>query len=110
MATDRAPAPHPEAPSAQQRPASQVPGPGGGGVMAPSPVPDPQRPGQPLTERAAGSAPGVPVLVAAIVMVGVGVWLIVATRNVSGGAQGGLSLAIALLLTIGALMLSGLTP
>jgi regulator of protease activity HflC (stomatin/prohibitin superfamily) len=78
--------------------------------MTPSPVPDPQRPGQPLAERVAGSAPGVPVLVAAIVMVGVGVWLIVATRNVSGGAQGGLSVAIALLLTIGALMLSGLTP
>jgi regulator of protease activity HflC (stomatin/prohibitin superfamily) len=78
--------------------------------MAPNRVPDPQRPGQPLAERVAGSAPGVPVLVAAILMVGVGVWLIVATRNVSGGAQGGLAVAITLLLTIGALMLSGLTP
>jgi regulator of protease activity HflC (stomatin/prohibitin superfamily) len=114
MATDSAPAPNPEAPGAQpvapQRPGSHVPAPGAAGVMAASPVPDPQRPGQPLTERAAGSAPGVPVLVAAIVMVGVGVWLIFATRNVSGGAQGGLSLLITLLLTAGALMLSGLTP
>ena len=51
-----------------------------------------------------------PVLIVSIVILGVGVWLIVATRNVSGGAQGGLATLIALLITAGALLLSGLTP
>jgi regulator of protease activity HflC (stomatin/prohibitin superfamily) len=50
------------------------------------------------------------VLLAGVVFVVVGVWLIVATRNVSGGAQGGLSVLVTLLITVGVLMLSGLTP
>ena len=70
--------------------------------MAPGPVPpDPQRPGQPLTERAAGSAPGVPVLLAGIVFLVAAVWLIVVAHNSSGGAQGGLAFLIALLATVG---------
>ncbi len=115
MATGSPAAPTPEAPSSQspapQAPASQVPVARAAGVMAPGPVPpDPQRPGQPLTERPAASAPGVPVLLVGIVFVVAGVWLIVATRNVSGGAQGGLSVLVTLLIIVGVLMLSGLTP
>ena len=115
MATDSAPAPHPEAPGTQppvpQRPASQVPASSAAGVMAPGPVvPDPRRPGQPLTERAAGSAPGVPALLIGIVLVGAAVWLIVASRSTSGGAAGGYAFLITLLAIVGSLMLSGLTP
>ncbi len=112
MATNSAPAPHPEAPSAQQRPASQVPVPGAAGAMAPNPVtPDPGRPGHPLTERAAASAPGIPVMLGSILFLGVAVWLIVIARNVSGGgAQGGLTVLIILLALAGSLGLSGLTP
>jgi hypothetical protein len=111
MATDSAPAPHPEAPLAQPRPASQVPVPGAAGVMAPSPVPpDPSRPGQPLTERTAGSVPGVPVLLGSILALGIAIWLIVIVHSANGGAAGGLSLLITLLAVAGSLGLSGLTP
>ena len=115
MATDSAAAPNPEAPGTQppapQRPASHVRVPGAAGVMAPGPVtPDPGRPGQPLTERVAGSAPGVPVLLAGIVLVVAAVWLIVVAHNYSGSAQGWLAFLIALIATVGSLMLSGLTP
>jgi hypothetical protein len=79
--------------------------------MAPSPViPDPQRPGQPLTERTAGSLPGVPVLLGSLVALGVAVWLIVVVHNSSGGAAGGLTFLIIVLALAGSFGLSGLTP
>ena len=111
MATGSAPAPHPEAPSAQQRPGSQVPAPGGPGVMAPSPVPqDPSQPSQPLTERAAASAPGVPMAVGGIVIVGVTVWLIVIAHTLSPGDQGWVGFLTTVLAFVGVFMLTGLTP
>jgi regulator of protease activity HflC (stomatin/prohibitin superfamily) len=77
--------------------------------MAPSPVPqDPGKPGKPLTERTAGSVPGVPVLLGSILVIGIAIWLIVIAHNSS--AAGGLSVLIAVLATAGALGLSGLTP
>jgi regulator of protease activity HflC (stomatin/prohibitin superfamily) len=113
MATDSAPAPSPEAPGAQpaapQRPGSHVPAPGAAGVMTPSPVPDPRQPGRPLTERAAGSAPGVPVLLASILFAIIAVWLIVIVRNYSGGAAGGLTVLIVVLALAASFGLSGLT-
>ncbi|HTT51886.1 MAG TPA: SPFH domain-containing protein [Streptosporangiaceae bacterium] len=78
--------------------------------MAPSPAPPAPRPGQQLTERPAASMPGVPVLVASIVFLGVAVWLIVIARHASGGAAGGLTFAIVLLALAGSFGLSGLTP
>jgi regulator of protease activity HflC (stomatin/prohibitin superfamily) len=115
MATESAAAPSPEAPGTQppapQRPDSHVPRPGAAGVMAPGPViPDPQRPGQPLTERVAGSAPGVPVLLGSLVALGVAVWLIVVVHSSSGGAAGGLTVLIVVLALAGSFGLSGLTP
>ena len=115
MATESAAAPSPEAPGTQppapQRPDSHVPRPGAAGVMAPGPViPDPQRPGQPLTERVAGSAPGVPVLLGSLLALGVAVWLIVVVHNSSGGAAGGLTVLIVVLALAGSFGLSGLTP
>ncbi len=115
MATDSPAAPNSEAPGTQppapQRPDSHVPAPGAAGVMAPGPLaPDPRRPGQPLTERAAASAPGVPVLLAGIVILAVAVWVTVIAHNASGGAAGGLAFLIVLLWIAGPLMLAGLTP
>jgi regulator of protease activity HflC (stomatin/prohibitin superfamily) len=115
MATDSAPAPHPEAPGtpppAPQRPASHLPAPGSAGVMAPGPAtPPPGQSGQPLAEWVAPSAPGVPVMLASILLLAIGIWLIFAARNMSSGAAGGLTVLIVILLTAGSLGLSGLTP
>ncbi len=77
--------------------------------MTPSPPPDPQRPGQLLSERVAWSAPGVAVLLVGIVILAVAVWLIVIAHSLSGDA-GWLSFLITLLALVGSLMLSGLTP
>jgi len=113
MATDSAPAPHPEAPGTQP-PARSRPGAhpsGAAGVMAPSPAtPPPGQSGQPLAEYTAPSAPGVPVMLGSIVAIAVGIWLIVAVRNMSSGAAGGLTVLIIILLTAGAFGLGGLTP
>ena len=79
--------------------------------MAPNPVPeDPGRPGKPLTERTAGSAPGVPVLLGSILVLGIAVWLIVVVHTSSGGAAGGLTFLIIVLALAGSFGLSGLTP
>ena len=69
---------------------------------------DPARPGQPLTERTAGSAPGVPVLLGSILALGIAIWLIVVAHNSS--AAGGLSVLITVLAVAGSFGLSGLTP
>ena len=73
-------------------------------------APDPHRPGQPLTERTAASAPGVPVLLVGLVLAAAAVWLIVVAHDYSGGAQGLLAFLITLLAIVGSVMLSGLTP
>jgi regulator of protease activity HflC (stomatin/prohibitin superfamily) len=78
--------------------------------MAASPVPDPQRPGQPLTERPAGSLAGIPVMLASIVVLIIAVWLIVVAHSSSGGAAAGLTVLIIVLALAGSLGLSGLTP
>jgi regulator of protease activity HflC (stomatin/prohibitin superfamily) len=112
MATDSAPAHNPEAPGTQppapQRPDSQTPARPAAGLMAAGPVPDPGRPGGPLTERPAASLAGIPVMLASIVILIIAVWLIVVARGSS--AAGGLSVLIVVLAFAGALGLSGLTP
>jgi hypothetical protein len=110
MATDSAPAPHPEAPSVQPRSASQLAAPGGAGVMAPNPVPDPDRPGQPLTERRAASAPGVPMALGGTVIVGVTIWLIVIAHTLNPDVQGWLGFLTSVTAIVGVFMLVGLTP
>ena len=74
------------------------------------PPQDPHRPGQPLTERTAASAPGVPVLLVGLVLAAAAVWLIVVAHDYSGGAQGLLAFLITLLAIVASVMLSGLTP
>ena len=114
MATDSAAGAQPEArpgrlPRRDQPP--RFPGPAQRASWRPARLPqDPARPGQPLTERTAGSAPGVPVLLGSIVALGVAIWLIVVAHNSSGGAAGGLTFLIVLLALAGSFGLSGLTP
>jgi regulator of protease activity HflC (stomatin/prohibitin superfamily) len=114
MATDSAPAHNPEAPGTQppapHRPDSQMPTHPAAGVMAPSPVPGPQHPGRPLTERPAASLAGIPVMLASIVVLIIAVWLIFVAHGSSAGAAGGLTVLITVLAFAGALGLSGLTP
>ena len=78
--------------------------------MAPDPVPDPHRPGQPLTERAAASAPGVPMALGGLVVVGVTIWLIVIAHTLSPDVQGWLGFLTSVTAIVGVFMLVGLTP
>jgi regulator of protease activity HflC (stomatin/prohibitin superfamily) len=79
------------------------------GPAAPAPQqPGPQPPARRLTERPAGSAPGVPLLVLSIVVLLAGVGLLILSKPAGGGAEVALIILGILLLLGGALALRGL--
>ncbi len=98
MATHNAAAPSPET----DRPDRRSP-------AAPAPQqPGPQPPARRLTERPAGSAPGVPLLVLSIVVLLAGVGLLILSKPVGGGAEVALIILGVLLLIGSVLGLRGL--
>ena len=93
MATHNAAAPSPET----DRPDRRSP-------AAPAPQqPGPQPPARRLTERPAGSAPGVPLLVLSIVVLLAGVGLLILSKPVGGGAEVAL-IILGVLLLIGSVL------
>src|ERR1700722_19343820 len=98
MATHNAAAPSPETDRPDRRsPAAPVPQ-----------QPGPQPPARRLTERPAGSAPGVPLLVLSIVVLLAGVGLLILSKPVGGGAEVALIILGVLLLIGSVLGLRGL--
>ena len=93
MATHNAAAPSPET----DRPDRRSP-------AAPAPQqPGPQPPARRLTERPAGSAPGVPLLVLSIVVLLAGVGLLILSKPAGGGAEVAL-IILGILLLIGSVL------
>ena len=93
MATHNAAAPSPETDRPDRRsPAAPVPQ-----------QPGPQPPARRLTERPAGSAPGVPLLVLSIVVLLAGVGLLILSKPVGGGAEVAL-IILGVLLLIGSVL------